>query len=45
MSNDDIVQNREAKELRWIKKDINELPTDNPSVIGMFNKWLAYRIY
>ena len=38
---EEIVQNRESKELRWIGKNIKELPTDNPSVVRMFNKWLA----
>ena len=40
-SDDTIVQNRESKELRWIGKSKNELPTTNPSVIRMFDKWLA----
>ena len=39
--NEEIVQNRESKELRWIEKNIKSLPTNNPSVIRMFNKWLA----
>ncbi len=40
-SDEDFVQNRESKELRWIGKSIDELPTDNPSVVRMFNKWLS----
>lgn len=36
-----IVQNSESKELRWIGKNADELPTDNPSVVRMFNKWVA----
>lgn len=39
-SNEELVQNKESKELRWIDKDIENLPTDNPSIIRMFNKWL-----
>lgn len=39
-SNETFVQNSESKELRWIGKDRNELPTDQPSVVRMFNKWL-----
>ena len=35
-----IVQNSESKELRWIDCDEDELPTDNPSVVRMFDKWL-----
>ena len=38
-SDEEIIQNKESKELRWIGKGINELPTQNPSVIRMFNKW------
>ena len=40
VGDEEIVQNRESKELRWIGKNILELPTDNPSVVRMFNKWL-----
>lgn len=39
-SDEPVVQNRESKELRWIDKDPNSLPTDNPSVVRMFNKWI-----
>lgn len=39
VSDEEIVQNRESKELRWIGKNRQELPTDNPSVIRMFEKW------
>ncbi len=38
-SNEDIIQNRESKELRWISKNKSELPTDSSSVQRMFNKW------
>ena len=38
-SNEEIVQNSESKELRWIRKDIGELPTDATSVTRMFYKW------
>jgi 8-oxo-dGTP pyrophosphatase MutT (NUDIX family) len=40
-SDEDVVQNRESKELRWIGKDAQELPTDERSVTRMFNKWLS----
>ena len=36
-----VVQNRESKELRWIGKNKEELPTNNPSIVRMFNKWIA----
>jgi len=39
-SNEEIVQNNESKELRWIEKKLSSLPTQNPSVVRMFNKWL-----
>src|SRR3990167_8081192 len=34
-----FVQNRESKELRWISKHRAELLTDNTSVTRMFDKW------
>ncbi len=39
-SDEDLVSNRESKELRWISKNRTELPTDSVSVIRMFNKWI-----
>ena len=40
VSDEQVVQNRESKELRWIGKNEAELPTDNPSVVRMFTKWI-----
>lgn len=40
-SDEQIVQNNESKELRWIGKDLSKLPTQNPSVLRMFKKWLS----
>lgn len=40
LGNQNLVRNRESKELRWIEKNINALPTDNRSVVRMFDKWL-----
>lgn len=40
-SDEQIVQNRESKELRWIPRDKKELPTDNPSILRMFHKWMT----
>ena len=37
-SDEQFVQNRESKELRWIGKDANQLPTDQGSVVRMFEK-------
>jgi 8-oxo-dGTP pyrophosphatase MutT (NUDIX family) len=39
-SDEDVVQNRESKELRWITKDPASLPTRQPSLLRMSNKWL-----
>lgn len=41
-SDEHVVQNNESKELRWIRKELSALPTQNPSVVRMFNKWLLY---
>jgi len=38
-SNEAVVQNSESKELRWIGKDLHQLPTDSRSVVRMHEKW------
>ena len=38
-SDEQFIQNRESKELRWIGKDASQLPTDQRSVVRMFEKW------
>ena len=43
-SDEKISQNQESKELRWISRDKVDLPTDNPSVVRMFNKWVFLTI-
>jgi 8-oxo-dGTP pyrophosphatase MutT (NUDIX family) len=40
VSDEVVIQNRESKELRWIEKRADTLPTQNPSVVRMFNKWI-----
>jgi 8-oxo-dGTP pyrophosphatase MutT (NUDIX family) len=40
-SQEPITQNHEAKELRWIGKNRNELPTKNRTIVRMFDKWLS----
>ncbi len=40
-SDQQLTQNRESKELRWISKDKKDLPTDSPSVMRMFDKWAS----
>jgi len=37
----EAVRNHESKELRWIGKNPEEMPTANPSVLRMFDKWRA----
>lgn len=39
-SNEHVIQNSESKELRWIGKNRDELPSDEPSVNRLFNKWV-----
>lgn len=38
------VPSDESKALQWIEKDIKALPTDNPSVVRLFNKWIQYSV-
>lgn len=40
-SNEIIVQNVESKELRWIDKNLKSLPSNEQSVVRMFEKWKA----
>jgi 8-oxo-dGTP pyrophosphatase MutT (NUDIX family) len=40
-SDETIMHNEESNELRWIGKKRNELPTNEPSVVRMFEKWCA----
>jgi len=37
-SDEEVIQNRESKELRWIAKD-GDIPGDSVSVSRMFEKW------
>ena len=39
-NSDNYIVSNESKELRWIDKDIKNLPSDNPAVLRMFNKWI-----
>lgn len=39
-SDEDVVHNHESTALRWISKDITQLPTQNISIMRMFTKWL-----
>lgn len=35
------VQNAEAKELRWVGKNLSELPTSDRSIVRLFEKWIS----
>jgi 8-oxo-dGTP pyrophosphatase MutT (NUDIX family) len=37
-SDEEVKDNRESKELRWVSLDIDKLPTDEPSIIRMIGK-------
>ena len=39
-SNEKVQANRESKELRWIGRNLKDLPTKEPSVVRMFKKWI-----
>ncbi len=39
VSNETVVQNHESNELRWVDKNQYALPTQNRSIIRMFEKW------
>ena len=41
VGDEQVIQNRESKELRWIGKNRSELPTDSRSVVRMFDKWIS----
>lgn len=44
-SDEQVTLNQESKELRWVGKNKAELPTLEPSVLRMFNKWLFLRAF
>jgi 8-oxo-dGTP pyrophosphatase MutT (NUDIX family) len=39
ISDEKVIQNHESKELRWIDGDIYALPTQERSVVRLFEKW------
>lgn len=41
-SDEELVQNHESKELAWIGKDPQKLPTSQRSVVRMHQKWLLF---
>lgn len=41
-SDEQVQQNSESKELRWIDQSMENIPTDSRSVTRMFEKWLAH---
>lgn len=40
-SDEKIIQNEESKELRWISKNPDALPSTTRSITRMFNKWIT----
>jgi len=40
VSDESVVQNHESNELRWISKNKQDLPTQDWSVVRMFEKWI-----
>ena len=40
VGNESIIQNHESKALRWFDKERNELPSQDRSIVRMFEKWL-----
>jgi len=40
-SDEVVVQNGESKELRWVGKSLDELPTSDRSVVRLFEKWVS----
>ena len=40
IGDEEIIKSSESKDLRWIPKDITSLPTQSPSVVRMFKKWI-----
>lgn len=40
-TDEQVVQNNESKELRWVGKNPEELPTQEESVARLFRKWVA----
>jgi len=41
IGDEQVIQNSEAKELRWIGKNVKALPTQEESVVRMLDKWLT----
>ena len=39
-SDEQFVVSDESKQLQWVSKSFNELPTENKAVVRMFKKWV-----
>lgn len=44
VSDEQVVQNHESKQLAWIEKRSDALPTDSASVDRMFHKWVNRKV-
>jgi hypothetical protein len=42
ITDEQIIQNHESNELRWIPRDVDKLPTQELSVMRMFKKWQLF---
>ena len=40
IGSDDLIPNHESKSLRWVDMRLENLPTNSPSVVRMFRKWV-----
>jgi 8-oxo-dGTP pyrophosphatase MutT (NUDIX family) len=38
---EELVANEESNELKWVSKDLTELPSREPSILRMREKWIA----
>ena len=41
--NDTLIKNEESIDIRWFQANEECLPTKNPCIIRMLNKWLVYK--
>ncbi len=41
-TDEEVSQNSESKQLKWVSKDIKDLPTDTASILRMHKKWTSF---
>lgn len=42
VSDEQIMKNEESNDLRWIDKNRSLIPTDEPTIHRLFNKWIGW---